>query len=233
MPSQPSQNELWYAARMTRVVYRPPRLLETFGETSVFYSVLSEIFVSDESKIRLRNGVIRAARPKVITPHFLLNQALENFGPDARKYFADLLQRKDGTRILQYGLTLQKEEHSEEIIGGEILETADQIAREAQDNLTEVRGVIIGMDQFWEVSLLGFANDLIKRSAPYNAREMSRHGLFNLDQGIPRAIHQEIEADFAAANTRAKADDLGKKLRDYGLFDDYEDRFFELYKAVR
>ena len=228
----PSQNELWYAARMTKVVYRPPRLLETFGETAVFYSVLSEIYDS-ESKIRLRSGIIRAARPKVVTPHFFLNQALENFGADARKYFADLLQRKDGARILQYGLTFQKEEHSEEIIGGEIFETADQIARDAQDNLTEVRGVIIGMDQFWEVSLLGFANDLIKRSAPYNAREMSRHRLLNLDHGIPRAIQQELEADFVATDTRAKADDLGKKLRDYGLFDDYEDRFFDLYKAVR
>ena len=124
----PSQNELWYAARMTKVVYRPPRLLETFGETAVFYSVLSEIFDS-ESKIRLRSGIIRAARPKVVTPHFFLNQALENFGADARKYFADLLQRKDGARILQYGLTFQKEEHSEEIIGGEILEAGDRRGR--------------------------------------------------------------------------------------------------------
>lgn len=228
----PSQNELWYAARMTQVVYRPPRLLETFGETAVYYSVLSEIFDS-ESKIRLRSGIVRAARPKVVTPHFFLNQALENFGPDARKYFADLLQRKDGARILQYGLAFQKEEHSEEVVGGEILEVADQIARDAQDNLTEVRGVIIGMDQFWEVSLLGFANDLIKRSAPFNAKEMSRQGLLNLDRGIPRAIQQELDDDFAVVDSRAKADELGKKLRDYGLFDEYEDRFFDLYKAVR
>ncbi|HQL10141.1 MAG TPA: hypothetical protein PLE35_11110 [Lentisphaeria bacterium] len=225
----PSQNELWYAARMTRVVYRPPRLLETFGETVVQYYVLSEVPDVDE-KVRMRRGVVRSARPRVITPHYFLHEALDNFGEDARRYFGDVLNRKDSMRIVQYGLRFEKEEHNEELLGGMVDDIAEQVAKDAQDNLRELRGVMVGPDPFWEVSLLVFLNELVNRSGPRNARELAARGLLDLEGGVPWAVRNEIRDDFAAADSRDKAEALGKKLRDYGVFDEYEDRFFDLYQ---
>lgn len=217
---------------MTRVLYRPPRLLETFGESVVQYYVLSEISDMDD-KVRLRRGIVRSGRPRVITPHYFLNQSLDNFGEDAKRYFDEVLKRKDSMRILQYGLRFEKEELREEVLGGNVEELAEQIAKEAQDHLRELRGVMIGPDAFWEISLLVFLNELVNRSGPRNVRDLAAHGLLDLQEGIPWAVRNEIRDEFAAVNSREKAEALGVKLRDYGIFDQYEDLFFDLYQKFR
>jgi len=219
-------NDLWYAARQTRIVYMPHKLLETFGETSVKYGLLTRL---DEGRLNLRTGLVKAARPRIVTPHYLRQQALENFGPEAQSYFDDLISRKEGASIIEYGLCFQKEDYSVESIGGNLDEVSEQMAKEAQDNLTETRGVIIGSEQFWEVALVFFLKLLVAQSMPYNAREMQNRGLFSMRNGVPMAICNEIDQDFANATTREQADALGNKLRDYGVFDEYEDRFFEFY----
>lgn len=225
-------NELWYAARMTKMVYMPPKLLETFGETNVMYHVVSPL-EEGESRLKIRSGIVKAARPRVITPHYFQHQMLENFGEDARSYLEEVMSRKDTLRIIQYGLCFEKEEHNEEEVGGDAEEVANQIAAAAQDELSAVQGVLIGPDAFWEVSLMAFINALIQRSAPYNAQQMAGQGLLSIGNGIPMAVRNEIDADFALADTLSKADDLGRKLRDYGIFEEYEDRFFELYRRLR
>ena len=219
-------NELWYAALQTRIVYMPHKLLETFGETSVQYRLLTQL---DGTTLRLRTGVVKAARPRIVTPHYLRSQALENFGEEAQNYFNDLLSRKEGAHIIEYGLAFQKEEFSSEDIGGNLLEVAEQLAKDAQDNLTETRGVLIGSENYWEIALVFFLKLLVAQSIPYNTREMNNRGLFSLRNGVPMAIVNELDQDFAAATTKEQADRLGAKLRDYGLFDEYESRFFELY----
>ena len=230
--SSSTPNELWYAARMTQMVYMPPKLLETFGETNVLYNVVSPV-EAVEARLKIRRGVVKAARPRVITPHFFQQQMLENFGENARSYLEQVMSRKDTLRIIQYGLCFEKQEYSEEEVGGEAEEVANQIAAAAQDELSAVQGVLIGPDAYWEVSLMAFINALVQRSVPHNAQEMAGQGLLSLGGGIPMAVRNEIDADFAMADTLSKANDLGRKLRDYGIFEAYEDRFFELYKRLR
>ncbi len=230
----PDNHEIWYAARSTKVVFTPPKLLETFGETSVRYYVLSEL-LDVVGKVRVRRGRVTAERPRVIMPHYFVNHALSNFGDEARRYLAQLLKSTDGLRIIQYGLHFRKEEHSEETVGGNIEEVAGQIARQAQDALTELCGVIIGVDDLWEVSLLSFVNDLIRRSMPQNAREMAGKGLLDASSGsVPNAVRIELESDFRLAESdRERILSLGDKLRGYGLFEEYEDRFYELFRRAK
>ena len=204
----PSYNEIWYAARTTQIVYMPRKLLETFGETRVTYNVVSSM-EDDDGHVRLRTGLVKSARPLVLTPH----------------YFR--------LRILQYGLCFMKQEYSEEVVGGTVADVADQLARVAQDDMNDVRGVIIGLDRYWEVSLITFINALVKQSAPGNARDMARDGLLGLDHGVPVAVRMEIDTDFDNCDTLSKAEDLGRKLRDYGLFEQYEDRFYGLYMQLK
>ena len=124
-----------------------------------------------------------------------------------------------------------KEAHAEETASGNLLDTADSLAKQAQDDLQEVRGILVGADEYWEVSLIFFLRALVERSAPLNAREMAGQGLFNMENGVPFAIRQEISQDFQNATTRDAADALGNKLRQYGLFEEYEDQFFNLYST--
>ena len=72
-------DDLWYAAKCTKVVYAPPKVLETFGETSVHYVMLAEV-LDEVGKIRIRQGNVTAQRPRVIMPHYFVNQSLLNFG---------------------------------------------------------------------------------------------------------------------------------------------------------
>jgi hypothetical protein len=228
----PSYEELWYAAKSTRIVYMPPKLLETFGETEVSYLVLSED-MDFPDKIRLRRGSVSAARPRIITPQYFLKQAVANFGEDAKKYFSEVLNARDTARFMEYGLIFQKQEYNEETVGGQLLEIADQAAREAQDNLQELRGVIIAVDDTWEVSLLHFITELVKRSIPHNAREMAGRGLLEIGGGVPVGLRNELDAEFKACDSLGKARNLAAKMRDYGVFEEFEDRFYELYKRLK
>ncbi|MDD3695498.1 MAG: hypothetical protein PHG44_05965 [Lentisphaeria bacterium] len=228
----PTHEELWFAAKSTKIVYMPPRLLETFGQTSVNYLVLSEL-MDRPDQVRLRHGKVSAARPRIITPQYFLKQAISNFGEDARKYFSEVLSSKDSARFIEYGLVFEKQEYSEETVGGQLMEIADQAAKEAQDKISEVKGVLVAVDDTWEVSLLHFITELVKRSAPHNAREMGRRGLLDMSASVPQGLRNEINLDFENCDSLDKARSLAAKLRDHGIFEDFEDRFYELYKQLK
>ena len=226
--------DLWYAAKSTRIVYSPPKVLETFGETSVRYFMLTEV-LDAVGQLRIRQGQVTAQRPRVIMPRYFVNHALVNFGPDARQYIEGALRNTEGLRIIEYGLQFRKEEYSEEVVQGNIADVADQVAKDAKANERDICGVIVGVDDHWEVSLLHFIHDVVRRSLPQTTRDLTSRGLLQAtSHNVPNAVRIEIESDFrAASGSRDKAKALGEKLRGYGLFEDYEDRFYELFRASR
>ncbi|MBP5301166.1 MAG: hypothetical protein J6Y80_07140 [Victivallales bacterium] len=225
-------DEIWFAAKSTRIVYMPPKLLETFGETYVHYVVVAED-LDNPSLAHLHEGVVTAERPRIVTPQYYRQKMVENFGADAQRYFDEVLSKDASARFLQYGLKFSKQEYREQTVAGNAQEIAEQAAKDAQDNLRELRGVLIGADDTWEVSLLYFITQLVQRSFPYHARDIARRGLLDLQDGVPVAVRQEVEAELAACTTLEGARNLGAKLRDYGLFEQYEDQFYALYRRVR
>lgn len=223
--------DIWYAARSTRIVYMPPKLLESFGASRVQYLVVSED-MDHPGRLTLRSGVVTSERPRVITPAYFRSRAVENFGEDARRYLEEVLSRDAKARFLEYGLRFGKDKHHEDHVSGNPLEVAEQAAAEAQDNLTELKGVLVGPDDAWEVSLMHFLAQMVQRSLPFHARDIARKGLFQLDDGVPRAIRQELQEDFEACGSLDDARRLGEKLRAYGLFEAYEDQFYDLYRRL-
>jgi len=231
----PTQDDIWYAASETRVVHSPRQLLETFGETAIHYYVLSCLLDSVQ-QVRVRQGKILSERPRVLAPGFVVNQLVENFGDDARRYAELLFSTVDGLRVLQYGLRFRKEEYGEEVVSGDLDEIADQVAKDAEKKQGELCGVIIGIDDFWEVSLLKFAADVVEQSVPHNVQDLAGRGLLQAASGnnVPNAVRIEIESDFRRAEGNGERIRLlGRKLREYGLFRDYEDRFYGLVKTAR
>ena len=73
--------------------------------------------------------------------------------------------------------------------------------------------------------------DVIRNSAPYNFNELGKHNLLEDVKGAPRAVRDEIERAFLlASRDKSLIAPLGNKLRKYGLFEEYEDRFFALFQ---
>ena len=93
--------------------------------------------------------------------------------------------------------------------------------------------MIVGTNDTWEVSLLYFITQLVQRSLPYHARDIAQRGLLDLQDGVPAAVRMEIEDDLQNCTTLESARNLGAKLRDYGLFEQFEDRFYEVYRRAR
>ena len=60
-------------------------------------------------------------------------------------------------------------------------------------------------------------------------------GLDNrIEGGIPKGVRQQVEAAFLAASKNPSLiGGLAKRLQDYGLFEEYEDRFFSLVKSSK
>ncbi len=224
--------DIWYAAKTTQIVYMPPKVIETFGETKVLYTLISED-MDNPTRLNLRSGQVTAERPRIITPHYYREKTVENWGPDAQRYFDEVMSKNDQARFLQYGLRFMKQDFNCQSVSGNVGDVAEQAARDAQDDLETVRGVVIGNDDTWEVSLMFFITRLVEKSLPYNARDIDARGLFRLDDGVPVAVRNEIEADMAACQTLEDARRLGGKLKDYGLMDSYEDRFYALYRRLK
>ncbi len=227
-------DDLWYAAKSTRIVYSPPKVLETFGETTIRYYMVTEV-LDTVGQVRIRKGRISAQRPRVIMPHYFVSQALVNFGDEARQYIEGALRGTEGLRIIEYGLQFSKDQHSEETVQGQVDEIGEQVARTARKDDHDLCGVIIGVDDHWEVSLLSFIHGVVRRSLPQNARDMASRGLLQASSNqVPNAVRIEIESDFRAADSsRDRARALGEKLRSYGLFEEYEDRFYDLFRNSR
>jgi hypothetical protein len=64
-----------------------------------------------------------------------------------------------------------------------------------------------------------------------NVRDLERRRMFDLNPGVPSSIREEIEIAFSeAGRDHSKIKELGAKLQKHGVFNEYEDRFFELMK---
>src|SRR4030042_5968163 len=77
-----------YAIEHTEVVRSPKQNLATFGSTNIYYYLVTELM---EHANVVREGRVIAARPKIVTPTYLIN--LEGFSVQARR-FAEMMSER-------------------------------------------------------------------------------------------------------------------------------------------
>lgn len=223
-------HDFWYAVNNTEVVVMPKSHLETFGATKLHYHMISEL-MDTVNRIRIREGAIQSQRPQIITPDYYANEILDGFGSEANQYVEWLRGHARDLRILQYGFKIQKTELSEQVVSGNLKEIIAQVKKQILDKSDPLAAVILGVDTPWDVCLLKFMVDVIRNSAPFNFNELGRRNLLEDVNGTPRAVREEIEHAFlAASRERGLIAPLGNKLRKLGLFEEYEDRFFALFR---
>lgn len=172
-------DDFQYALENTRVLLAPRRQIETFGTTRFQYHLLTES-MDRADEVRIREGVIQAERPVLLTPEHHARLLLENFGDKARE-FAEWLQHsgRPQATALKYGFQFRRSPGSESVVH-ETLESAGARVRsrveEAQDG-EPLSAVIQGVEDAWEVCLLKFTMDLVQGSAPGNLGDLGRRGL--------------------------------------------------------
>lgn len=230
MSKKPTPFDFWYAVNNTEIVVAPKRHLETFGTTLINYTLISGLMDS-VGKVRVREGRMQAMRPQIIAPSSYSNMLLEGFGEEAERYLEWLREHEDQVRILRYGYTLKQEAFSEQVVTDTVESVIARAKEAAAGKKDPFSALVKGVDSPWDVCLVRLFWKTVQDSAQSNIRELRERHLFEIQDGIPMTVREEVDQAFAAAEQDASlVKPLGKLLQTKGVFEHYQDRFFSLVK---
>ena len=170
-----SPDDLTYALENTRVVVAPRQAIETFGQTSFRFQLVTEP-MDEVGTVCIRAGRLCAERPRILTPEYINKILLDGFGEQARE-FADLFaDHPEHFKILRYGFVLKKEDLSKQQFKASKEDVLAQLQQDIMQGDDAMAVLIEGVDDAWEACLLKFTMDLIQRSAIENISEWKRRG---------------------------------------------------------
>jgi len=220
-----ADDKIQYAVEHTEVLRAPMQSLATFGTTNVYYYLVTELA---EWVNVVREGRVIAARPKIVTPSYLIN--LEGFSSQARKFIEMMAERYPHEPGIFY--TYKNEPGEMNIVSERIDAVINKINRLIDDRHDPLTAIIKGVETLWDVSLLKFTFELTTSSVQANVAEMDKRGLLRLDSsGVPQDARNRIEELLEKTKQDLSySAELVAELRRWGLFHEYQDRFLSLFK---
>lgn len=213
----------------TRVLRFPRYRLATFGASEISYNIVSAVS-QEPTRAMLRMGRVTAERPRILGPDALSHQ-FEGFGDQSESFERWLKDTfRDAFRGLEYTFRNQLTDTLPHQTDARELAEKIQSDLEARD--VPRAAVIFGPEKGWQFALMKFILEETSQSFPTNVRELEERGLFNPMQAMMNRQHREVESLFQRAATDPDAiAPLGRMLKEYNLFADYQDRFFNLIKG--
>jgi len=221
-----------YAVKHTEVLRAPKQRLATFGVTTITYYLLTEPVygdvISGPKETVVRDGRVISERPKIVTPSYLTR--LEGFGDNARSYIDKLVKERPSAPGLFY--TYKNELRQVDIVSASLDVVAERLNKELEKVENSLTAIIKGVDELWDVSLLKFIAELTEQSVRANVADLKGEGLLGVDDsGISKHGRYIIEQLFdQAREDPSRATELKQELERWGLFQEYEDRFFALFR---
>jgi len=207
---------------LTRVLKYPEQRIYTFGDTDFKYIVVSS---NPAGGSTLRSGALKCKSPVIVTPETFL-ETFRGFSEEsvdfAKKRYGDIVSK---IRVLGYQFS--------HIPQGETpyAENARQLAHKAASDISATgddTAVLLSPEDLWSTSLVKIMFDILKKSVGGNYNDFKERGYFLSEE---EKIRNEIEILFAeAAADKQYIDELALRLREYDLFEKYEDRFFQLVR---
>ncbi len=225
-----------YAVRHTEILRPPKRSLATFGTTNIYYYLLTEPayseLVKNVTETVIREGRVVAERPRIVTPYYL--SQLEGFSPDAKRYF-DALLRTHGANAPGLFYTYRNEPKELTIVSDNLLSVVNKLNAEIDKRGDPLTSIIRGEDELWDVSLMKFIYEMTRSSLRDNVLQMGSRGLLDIDSGgIPVDARVRIEELFRQVSRgEREPSELKEELDRWGLFEDYQDRFFNIFSKGR
>jgi len=224
------------AVRHTEILRAPKQSLATFGTTNVYYYLVTEPAYSELEKdvheTVLRQGRVIAEKPRIVTPYYL--SRLEGFSSDARRYFESLIGTgSPHTPGLFYNY--KNEPKPLTIISANLLSVVDKLNAEIDKRGDPLTSIIKGEDEFWDVSLIKFIYEMTRSSLQDNLMQLGSRGLLDMDaSGVPVDARLRIEGLFRQVlRGGMEPRELKAELDRWNLFEEYEDRFFNIFKKRR
>lgn len=210
--------------KQTKILRFPKYDLATFGATNIRYYLLAK---TEFEKTKIVEGTMVSERPKIVTLDFP-DDLFEGFG-DAGKKYAKMLFQKLGSDLRMLEYRFKNFPQTSYIESDPMAEIVNRINKAIDLTEDKHSSIIHGNEEVWEVSLMQFIVEMTLKSLKTNIMELEQHGL--LGERSETEIKDEIEHLFKEADAdHSKLKILGKRLKDYGLFTEYEDRFYTLLK---
>jgi hypothetical protein len=217
--------KIQYAIENTEVVRPPKQSLATFGSTNIYYYLVTELM---EGTNIVREGRVIAAKPKIVTPAYLIN--LEGFSNQAKRYIEMMAEKYPHEAGIFYSYKNEPKEMN--IVSDPVGKIVDKIGQQIDSHGDPLTAIIKGVEDMWDVSLLKFTYELTSNSVHTNMAEMESRGLFRIDnEGIPTDARNYIEDLFEKTRRNPSyAPLLVSELKRWGLFHEYQDRFLSLFR---
>ena len=222
-----------YVTNHTQILRLPKQTLSTFGVTNIKYYLVTEPayaeLVKDNAETVIREGKVIADRPRIVTPYYL--SRLEGFSSDARSYFKKLLETY-GANAPGLFYTYKNEPKELTIASEKWPLVVDKLNAEIDRTGDPLTSIIKGEDELWDVSLLKFIYEMTRRSLNNNLTQLGAKGLLDTSpDGIPVEARVRIEELFTRTyRGECQPHELENELVQWGVFEEYQDRFFSLFR---
>jgi len=235
------------AMEETSVILDPKELISSYSSTTVRYYMLTVPMYLDfegranDSETIIREGKITWQKPKLLTPSYMLR--VEGFSDEARKAFEMIASEDNDLAMILYKLKLAKDAEKMDIVSESLNTVLDKIIDDINKRGEKHTAIVKGVDEFWDVSLSKFAQELMTKSAYFsqlpdmmerNDIGMNSKGFPVVTRdslGIPLAARKEIEILFKLFEKgEVKPSKLKGELDRWGVFEQYQDRFLRHFK---
>ncbi|MBI3548654.1 MAG: hypothetical protein HY078_06325 [Elusimicrobia bacterium] len=212
----------------TKLVVAPKRILSAYGSTRLNYNLVSPVDDMTD-RTRVREGSVLSERPLILTAESL-RERFEGFGDDAAGFARWLGEEyRDLLRALEY--KFKNQDFRAHVLRDEPRAVSGRIRDDLTTRSVQDTALIECPDAAWSLAVMKLTLDETRRAFPSHVRTYEEHGLFDPGSNAQRRLRREIESLFsAAASDPAARASLGKKLKEYGLFAEYEDRFLALFR---
>ncbi len=212
-----------YVLEKTEILKMPSQKLSTFGTTNISYYLLSTL----DGNTRVRAGKVISQRPKIIQPS-QIEQLFEGFGENSEKYARQIYEQfGENPKILNY--QFKNKLSSTSNTSKTLNQVYERLLKEIKKKENNLHAIIKTDDKIWQIAMMKFIVDLSLKSAQGNINDLKNRGMFTDSRGVPENVRNRIEYLFKEAKkNKSKIKKLGKLLNEYGLFEEYEDRFFGL-----
>ena len=224
------------AVKHTEILRPPKQSLATFGTTNIYYYLVTKPayaeLIKNVAETVVREGRVIAERPRIVTPYYL--SRLEGFSSEAKRYF-DTLMRTHGPNAPGLFYSYRNEPKELTIVSEDLLSVVDKLNTEIDKRADPLTSIIKGEDELWDVSLMKFIYEMTKSSLRDNLSQMGARGLLDTDaSGIPVDARVRIDELFKKVSRgESEPRQLKDELDRWGLFEEYEDRFFAIFKKER
>jgi len=224
------------AVKHTEILRPPRQSLATFGTTNIYYYLVTKPayaeLIKNVAETVVREGRVIAERPRIVTPYYL--SRLEGFSSEAKRYF-DTLMITHGPNAPGLFYSYRNEPKELTIVSEDLLSVVDKLNTEIDKRADPLTSIIKGEDELWDVSLMKFIYEMTRSSLRDNLSQMGARGLLDTDaSGIPVDARLRIDELFRKVDRgEMEPRQLKEELDRWGLFEEYEDRFFAIFKKER